>query len=146
MNVEATNEIVIDRPIEQVFDFFSNHENDKLWRSGLIEMRHLSGAGEGARYAQSVRGPGRRSVAAGIEVTEFSKPRRLGFQTVEGPVRPRGSFVFEPSESGTRVRFQLQADLNGLKRFMARPVQKTMRSEVGRLEEARRVIESREVA
>jgi uncharacterized membrane protein len=142
LKTEATNEVVINRPADVVFDFFSNHENDRLWRSGVIEMRHLSGTGAGARYAQSVKGPGGRSIAAGIEVTEFAKPRRLAFRTVEGPVRPTGSYSFEPTDAGTRVRFQLQAELRGLKRLMKGPVQKTMRSEVARLETAKQALES----
>jgi uncharacterized protein YndB with AHSA1/START domain len=136
------NELVINRPPDEVFDFFSDHENDKLWRTGVIEMRKLSGDGVGARYAQSVKGPGGRSIQAGIEVTEFERPRRLAFRTVEGPVRPTGSYSLEQTGEGTRVRFELSAELGGLKRFMKGPVEKTMRSEVARLESAKQVLES----
>jgi len=138
------NEVVINRPPDEVFDFFSDHEKDKLWRTGVIEMRRLSGDdnGVGTRYAQSVKGPAGRSIQAGIEVTEFERPRRLAFRTVEGMVRPMGSYSFEPTGEGTRVRFELSAELGGLKRFMKGPVEKTMRSEVARLESAKQVLES----
>jgi carbon monoxide dehydrogenase subunit G len=142
LKAEAVNELMINRPPDEVFDFFSDHENDKLWRPGVIEMRKLSGDGVGARYAQSVKGPGGRSIRAGIEVTEFDKPRRLAFRTVEGPVRPTGSYSLEQTGEGTRVRFELSAKLGGLKRLMKGPVEKTMRSEVAQLESAKQVLES----
>jgi uncharacterized protein YndB with AHSA1/START domain len=143
VNVTATNEVVINRPVEEVFDFFADHDNDKLWRPGVLEMRHVSGSGVGSKFAQKVKGPGGRAIDAGIEITEFARPRRLAFRTVEGPVRPIGKYSFEATDGGTRVRFELEAELRGLKRVMSGAVQKTMRSEVGRLEAAREALESR---
>ena len=41
------------------------------------------------------------------------------------------------------MRFELEADVNGLKRLMAPMVQKTMNNEVGQLDRLKRVIEQR---
>ena len=46
------------------------------------------------------------------------------------------------ADGGTRVRFELEADLKGVKRLLAPMVQKTMNTEVGQLESLKRVIEA----
>ena len=139
----ATNDIVIDRQRDEVFAFLADPENDPQWRSGVIDIKHVSGSGVGARYAQGVKGPRGRRIPADIEITELTPGESIGFQTLTGPVRPRGRYLLEPDEAGTRVRFELEADVGGLKRFMAPMVQKAMDSEVGQLERLKRAIEDR---
>lgn len=46
-------------------------------------------------------------------------------------------------DGGTRVRFELQADVRGFKRIMAPVVQRTMNDEVGQLVRLKDVIEAR---
>ena len=137
----ATNEILIDRPRGDVFAFLADPENDPQWRSGVLDLTHVSGSGVGARYAQGVRGPGGRRIPADIEITEFDPGQSLAFQTLTGPVRPRGRYLLSAAEGGTRVRFNLDADLRGFKRLMSSMVQRTMDNEVGQLDRLKHVIE-----
>ena len=139
---KASSEIVINRPREDVFVFLADPENDAEWRSGVLELRHVSGSGIGARYAQGVKGPGGRRIPADIEITELSPGELIAFQTVAGPVRPRGRYVLAAADGGTRVRFELEADVKGVKRLLAPMVQKTMNHEVRQLESLKRVIET----
>jgi uncharacterized membrane protein len=138
---KAANEIVIERPLDEVFEFFADPERSATWRTGVLEIAHRSGSGRGARYAQVVQGPGGRRIPADIEITEWKPQEAVGFQTIAGPVRPRGRYTFAPADGGTRVRFELAVELSGLKRLMAPMVQKTMDSEVARLATAKSVLE-----
>jgi uncharacterized protein YndB with AHSA1/START domain len=140
---DAANEIVIACPPEQVFEFFANPENDIQWRTGVTDIKRISGEQVGARYAQGVKGPGGRRVDADIEITEWDKPAAVAFRVTAGPVRPRGRYTFTPVERGTRVRFELEAELTGLKRLMGSMVKKTMEREVAQLAAAKAVLESR---
>jgi uncharacterized protein YndB with AHSA1/START domain len=137
----ASSEIVIKRPREDVFAFLADPENDVQWRTGVLEIKRVSGSGVGARYAQSVKGPGGRRIPADIEITDLRRGELIAFQTLTGPVRPRGRYVLTAAEDGTLVRFELQADVKGLGRLMSPMVQKTMNSEVGQLEQLKRTIE-----
>jgi uncharacterized membrane protein len=137
----ATNEILIDRARDDVFAFLADPENDPQWRSGVLDLKHVSGSGVGARYAQGVKGPGGRRIPADIEITEFVPGQSIAFQTLTGPVRPRGRYLLSAAEGGTRVRFNLNADLRGFKRLMSSMVQRTMDNEVGQLDRLKRIIE-----
>jgi carbon monoxide dehydrogenase subunit G len=140
---DAANEIVIARPREEVFEFFANPENDTQWRSGVIDIKRVSGNEVGARYAQRVKGPGSRRIDADIEITEWSRPTTIAFKAIAGPVRPHGRYTFTPVDDGTRVQFELEAQLSGLKRLMGSMVKKTMEREVAQLSEAKKLLESR---
>ena len=139
----ASSEIVIDRPRDDVFAFLADPENDPQWRTGVLDLKRVSGSGIGARYAQGVKGPGGRRIPADIEITELTPSETIAFQTVTGPVRPRGRYQLTVVDGGTRVRFELEADVNGLKRLIAPIVQKSMNKEVGQLDRLKRVNEQR---
>ena len=139
----ATNEIVIDRPRDDVFAFLADPENDLRWRSGVLRLGRVSGDGVGARYTQAIKGPGGRPIAADIEITELIPGETIAFRTTAGPVRPRGRYILTAADGGTRVHFELEAELRGVKRLMSPMVQKTMNGEVGQLARLKEVIEAR---
>jgi uncharacterized membrane protein len=139
----ASNEILIERPPDDVFAFLADPENDPQWRAGVLDLTRVSGEGVGACYAQGVKGPGGRRIAADIKITELTPGETIAFQTVAGPVRPRGRYRLAVADGGTRVRFELEADVRGFKRLMAPIVQKTMNEEVGQLTRLKNVIEAR---
>ena len=138
----AANEVTIARPLDEVFAFFADPENDPRWRPGLVKITHLSGDGVGARYAQQLKGPGGAPIKAETEVTALDPPTRIEFATVKGFVQPRGRFTFAEAADGTTVRFELDAELGGVKGLLlGSSVQKTMVSEVGNLARAKDLLE-----
>jgi uncharacterized protein YndB with AHSA1/START domain len=138
----AAHETIINRPLEDVFSFLAEAENDPKWRPGVLDISRVSGSGVGARYRQGVKGPMGRRIPADIEITELEPNELIGFRAVEGPVRPTGRYELAPVDGGTRVRFVLEAQVGGLKKLMAPMVQKQMTAEVGHLENLKRVLES----
>src|SRR5262249_24471486 len=125
------------------YAFFANPENDPKWRPGLVKITHESGEGVGARYLQQMKGPGGAPIKATTEVVVLDPLRRIEFKTVQGFVQPRGRFLFREADGGTSVRFELEAQLGGLKGLMmGSSVRKSMESEVGNLTRAKELIES----
>jgi carbon monoxide dehydrogenase subunit G len=133
----ASNEVVVDRPAADVFAFLGNAENDAKWRPGVLEIKRASDT----TYRQTVKGPAGRSISADVEITESQPNELIAFRATSGPVRPRGRYKLTPDGDGTRVRFELEAELGGLKRLMAPMVQKTMDGEVAALANLKRVLE-----
>ena len=139
---EATNTVDIRRPPEQVFAFLADGENNSRWRSGVLDIRHKSGDGEGAVYEQGVKGPFGRRVPADYEITAYEPDRHIGFRAIAGPVRPEGSYDLTPLDSGgTRVTFALRCTPGGLAKLMTPMVARTMRAEVAQLDRLRTVLE-----
>jgi uncharacterized protein YndB with AHSA1/START domain len=140
---QAKHDVLINRPIEDVFAFVADGENGAKWRPGVLDIKRISDDGVGSRYRQGVSGPMGRRVAADYEITAFEPPRRLEFQAIAGPVRPRGRHDFEAVDGGTRVTFSLQAEIAGWKKLLlGSMVAKTMEAEVRSLERLKSVLES----
>lgn len=138
---EAMGTVEIRRSPAEVFAFLSEGENDRRWRSGVLDIRRKSGQGRGAIYEQGVKGPFGRRVPADYEITAYEPDRRIGFRAIAGPVRPEGSYELTPADGGTRVTFALRAEPRGLAKLMSPMVAKTMRAEVAQLDRLRAVLE-----
>jgi uncharacterized membrane protein len=138
----ASHSVIIRRPVDDVFAFVADGEKCPQWRSGVLDIQRVSGEGVGTRYAQGVKGPMGRRIAADYTITVFEPNRRIEFQTVTGPARPHGRYDFEPADGGTRLAFSLDAELTGLRKLiLGGPVQKTMDAEVRTLDNLKRVLE-----
>jgi len=138
----AERTVTINRPVDEVFSFVSDGRNAKLWRPGVLDVDLVSGAGQGARYSQGVRGPGGRRIAADYEVTEYEPNQKIAFGATAGPVRPTGSFTFESMGTGTILTFTLDAQLGGLQKLlMGGVVQSTMNAEMGALDNLKELLE-----
>jgi uncharacterized membrane protein len=138
----AENSVVIDRPRTEVFAFVADHENDPMWRPGVMDIARASGDGQGAVYRQGIKGPMGKRIDADFEVTAYQEGSHLAFRTLGGPVQPEGSYVFEDANGGTRVTFALNAKLRGPQKLMAPMVAKSMRNQVDALTNLKRVLES----
>jgi len=142
---QAQHSVTIKRPPEAVFAYLVDGEKCTEWRSGVLDIKRISGdGGVGTRYAQGVQGPMGRRVSADYEVTACEPNAHLEFQTVTGPARPHGRYDLHPAEGGTRLTFSLDAKLGGLSGLlMGGMVQKTMDSEVKAIERLKTVLEAR---
>lgn len=140
----AQRTIVIDRPVEAVFSFFSTPSNDPRWRPHVKEIHDPPDMRVGARIRQVIAGPGGRGIDADLEVTDYVPASRYAFRVVAGPARPRGEYSFTSAGPGsTSVTFSLSVDLGGFKKLlMSRPVQKSMDGEMASLDSAKRLLES----
>jgi uncharacterized protein YndB with AHSA1/START domain len=139
---EAIGTVDIRRPPAEVFAFLAAGENNRRWRSGVLDIRRKSGQGRGAIYEQGVKGPFGRRVPADYEITAYEPDRRIGFRAIAGPVRPEGSYELAPLDSGgTRLTFSLHCTPSGMAKLMSPMVAKTMRSEVAQLDRLRAVLE-----
>ena len=123
----AQHTVVIDRPVDEVFAFFTDPSNELEWRQHVKEIAAEGPIAVGSRIHQVVKGPGGRGIPADVEVTDYDSPTLYGFRVVAGPVRPVGEFRFAADGEGTSVSLSLSADLTGIKAvLMSRSVQRAM--------------------
>ena len=106
--------VVINRPVEEVFEFISKPENELQWASGLVESKFTSegppGVGTTGRRVQKFLG---REIASDWEFTEYEANRKVAVKTTAGPVPFEGIYTFEASGVGTKIMFQGVAEIGG---------------------------------
>jgi uncharacterized membrane protein len=141
----AERQVMIARPVVEVFAFVADGLNGPAWRPGVLDVSLVSGSGVGAVYKQGVRGPGGRRIDADYEVTAAEPNHRLAFRAIAGPVRPTGEYRFEEVGAGTRLTFSLRAELSGFKKLLlGGAVQRTMDAEVAATERLKELLEARQ--
>jgi uncharacterized protein YndB with AHSA1/START domain len=138
----ASRTIVINRPIDEVFTFFTTPSNDPRWRPHVKEINGREPPAAGSMIHQVVLGPRGRGIPADIRITAYEPPNRYAFKVIAGPVRPEGEFRLKGAEATTEVTLSLRADLGGIKKLLlSRPVQTAMNGEVAGLDTAKQLLE-----
>jgi uncharacterized protein YndB with AHSA1/START domain len=131
----AEHTVTLDRSIDEVFAFLADGMNEPNWRPEVITIRHLSGTGLGAVYAQTMKGPGGRSIAADYRVTRYDAPTRMDFEVIAGPVRPTGTYLLRATGTGsTDVTFTMDLKPRGLMVLLTPMLNQVVRNEVKNLD------------
>jgi uncharacterized protein YndB with AHSA1/START domain len=117
MHVEG--EILIDRPVEEVFDYVADERNEPLYNPQMTRADKVTpGAiGLGTRFQSVMTGTG-REVEMTIEFTEFDRPRRITERTHMTGMDISGALFFDPVESGTKMRWVWDLQPRGFYRFL----------------------------
>jgi uncharacterized membrane protein len=118
--VEAS--VVINRPLEEVFAFASNPENDMQWESDVSDVEQTSEGplSVGATYRGVIQFLGQRIEWTG-EVTHYEPNERVHFKLAAGPLHLEETATFERIDSGTRVTVVYEGDAGGFFK-LAEPV------------------------
>ena len=118
MAIREELSVVIGRPVEEVFAFATDPENDPLWQSTSLETEQTSGGpvGVGTTFRNISKFLGRR-IETAYEVTEMEHPRRQCVRIVSGPIPGSGCYLFEPAEGGTRFTQTFDAEVGGFFRL-----------------------------
>ena len=107
--------VEINRPIEEVFAFVDDHENDARWSSGVNEFVQTSDGlwGLGATGQTMQRRAG-REVVTYYEVIGHEPPGRFTMKMWVGQTSGQLTFIFETVDGGTSVTLLLNMVVRGL--------------------------------
>jgi uncharacterized protein YndB with AHSA1/START domain len=101
---EAT--VKIERPIEEVFDFLADGENDPKFSPRVLEIRKTTDGppGVGTVYASTVKDAGMKTKRE-FELTEFERPTRIRWaeRSKNLITASEGGYDLAPDGDGTRV-------------------------------------------
>jgi hypothetical protein len=100
--------LVIDRPIEEVFAFLADGENDPKFSPRVLEIAKTTDGPPrvGTIYASTVKDAGVKTKRE-IKLTEFEPPTRIRWSEVSKNLvtAPEGGYDLAPEGTGTRVSF-----------------------------------------
>lgn len=112
--IKAETSVVINRPVEKVFEFVNASENAPQWRSGVLESWQTSEGpiGVGTTLTEVIRFLGRR-IESTFEVMEYEPNRKISAKTTSGPISFEVSRTFESVEGGTRLTVTIEGETGG---------------------------------
>lgn len=99
----------IDAPVEDVFDFMADVENEKSWNPDLKSVRRVDGGDvrAGVEWDGVYRGMGRTH----IRLEEYDRPRRLAFSTTGPRMNMRFSFDYRPGSAPGTTDITVDSDV-----------------------------------
>ena len=94
--IKIENSIVINRPVDEIFEFMANAENNPQWQSGTQEAVKTSEGpiGVGTTFTSVSQLLGKRLESV-VEYTTYEPNKRLAGKVTSGPV----PFQFETTQS-----------------------------------------------
>ena len=106
--------IVINRPIEEVFDVATCQERCVVWRGPILATKKTSDgpSSVGSTYEHKVQFLGITVEAAPV-ITKWEPPHRAEFENRKGPVNYDSTFTFEAAGDGTKMTTVIKAEPNG---------------------------------
>jgi len=112
------DEIVIARPITEVFDFVADQRNEPKHNPSMVRAEKLApGAiGKGTRFRATITSMG-RPLDMLLEATDYERPTRLANTTSMSSAETRGALTFEPDIGGTRMRWSWDVKPKGAFKF-----------------------------
>ncbi|MEM7371033.1 MAG: SRPBCC family protein [Bacteroidota bacterium] len=116
----VTTEVIIHRPIEEVFDFIANMENNPSWQNGMLSCRYTSDPPhvQEATYDQVAKFMGREIVSS-FTILEFDRPNKIKGSSPEGSFPITFTRMLEKTEQGTKVSALIEGDPSGFFKLAA---------------------------
>jgi carbon monoxide dehydrogenase subunit G len=141
---EIEGEILIKRPVEEVFDFAADERNEPRYNPHMGRAEQITDGplGVGTRFRAEIRSMG-RTVPMITEITAYERPRRYGSSTHLSFMDTRGAVTFEPVPEGTRMRWSWEVEPRGALKLMT-PIMARIggRQEQANWEGLKRVLET----
>lgn len=118
--IDVKHSVVIRRPVEEVFAFLTNLDNEKRWQPDIRELRWTTDGpirpGSTFREVRLVMG---RPVELICEVTEFEPNRRFCIRTVDGGLPFTSCRLFEAIAEGTKTTQATDVQVRGVFKLLA---------------------------
>jgi len=114
--------VTIDRPIEEVFAFLADGENDPKFSPRVQEIAKTTDGppGVGTVYASTVKDAGLKSKRE-FKLTEFDQPKKIRWTEVSKNLVtvPEGGYDLEPAGDGTKLTYYNVFEGHGFGKLIA---------------------------
>ncbi len=148
MPVDATAEITVQRPRDEVAAYAMDPANDAVWVSGITEAKMLTDppVGEGTRVERVASFLGKR-IEYVLEVDVHEPRALLLMRSVKGPFPMRVTYTFDDAGEATRASIRVQGDASGFYRLAAPLLSRVVKRSITKdLRNLKRIMESRSSA
>jgi uncharacterized membrane protein len=110
--VKIEHNLVIARPIDQVFVFLVNPSNNSLWQEGVVESRQISeGPVDVGSRGRDIRKFFGRQIECDYEIVEYEPNKKIRFKSISGPIQFDGSYTLQSTQEGSRFTFTIEGSV-----------------------------------
>ena len=108
---------VVNRPVEEVFDFLADVRNEAAWNPRVVRIDKTSDGsiGTGTTFYGLYKGIG----ALRTELVAYERPERLSFRSSGPRMRIAGQFALSAVQGKSSVRLDADLKLQGLFKVLA---------------------------
>lgn len=111
--IKHQSKVWIHRPVDEVFAFMSNKENDLQWQDGLVAVRQGPGpVGVGTQIDETYSFLGRK-MDGKLEIIEYEPGKKITTKSIGGPFHIQYSCILEPGNGGTQLTMNMEMEPKG---------------------------------
>ena len=111
--------ITINRPIEEVFAYIADNENDPHWCVPVVETTRIAGDAPGAGAQYDVASQlGLMKLRGEFEITGFEAPKAIHWTGESSIVRFSGQYRLGSTAAGTRLEERATFEPKGLLKLL----------------------------
>jgi ligand-binding SRPBCC domain-containing protein len=116
--MQFQHELVIERPIEEVFDYLADARHLPEWQTSVVSAKPEAEGplADGSRFRETRSMMGRRMEST-LEVVAYARPTRFCVRTVTGPMPYEVRHELEARGGATHILFQLEGEPQGVMRL-----------------------------
>jgi Polyketide cyclase / dehydrase and lipid transport len=110
-------EILINRPVEEVFDYVADSRNEPSFNPAMADVELLTPLpiGRGTRFRARM---GRAGTQMLVKLTEFDQPHQLGSRTISSMMQTSGALTFAADGDATVMSWDWQVRPKGWMRML----------------------------
>ncbi len=110
--INVKNTIVINAPIETVYNFATDPQNYTKWQSGVDALEYENEPTVGEHYTEVRKFMG-IEMRTKLEITQLEENKVWAAKTLSGPVPYSVVVTYEAVEGGTKMTTSLEAEPGG---------------------------------
>lgn len=133
MASRITGSVVIDRPVEQVWAWLNDEQNELIWRRPYLKALHRTGPYAVGTVFEGINNGGGKVDHFVDEVTEYMPPVRIAWrQVTDVATFPRaGSYTLEGRDGHTKFTLETEIAFAGIARVLERPLSAVAKKMLG---------------
>lgn len=144
--ITQESQIVIRRPVEEVFTYLANPENNPQWEKAVVESKLITSGPlrVGSEFSERVKLIG-SPIQVVCTILEYDFPRVIAYRSdTSSRVKYEGRIQFESAGRDTRLTFTGKNQLGGFYRILEPLMRGEMEKELGDdLKKLKSVLEER---
>jgi uncharacterized protein YndB with AHSA1/START domain len=139
--VKAELSVMIDRPVEEVWEFITDLSKIPKWETAILEARPTSAGPIGVGFTFELR---RKDMTLPTRIIEYEPNRRFSFEHISGPAKGSvATYNVETVEGKTRLTSTGDIKFNGFYKLAGPFVFRSLRrEEIAAIGNLKRILES----